>query len=230
MNSSVTCDSATSVTSSLCLAIRPSSRSNGPSKSSRWTWKPPPGALGGRPRGRLVVPRAAQGGRRRCPSTAGPGHGTCRPGSPDAHPMPTGRPAPGCGCRPPSRSRARPALLLAVGLEVGEHHGHGLADDPAAVDGQAVVRAAPVGPARGRTARCGHVDGDLLVVPLPAAGLALRRRRAGLRAGRGGAARARPAGVPAVTVTREIRLLPPCEHLLGELAVGRAPVDAGRRW
>ena len=37
MNSSVTCDSATSVTSSWCLAMSPSSRSNGPSKTSRWT-------------------------------------------------------------------------------------------------------------------------------------------------------------------------------------------------
>src|SRR4051812_12310326 len=38
MNSSVTCDSATSVTSSWCLAMRPRSRSKGPSKTSRWTW------------------------------------------------------------------------------------------------------------------------------------------------------------------------------------------------
>ena len=37
MNSSVTLDSATSVMSSLCLAIRLSSRSNGPSKLSRRT-------------------------------------------------------------------------------------------------------------------------------------------------------------------------------------------------
>src|SRR5215469_7156571 len=43
MNSSVTWDSATSVMSSLCLEIRASSRSNGPSNTSRWTWKP--GAL-----------------------------------------------------------------------------------------------------------------------------------------------------------------------------------------
>src|SRR4051812_31901337 len=40
MNSSVTRASATSVMSSLCLAIRPSSRSNGPLKLSRWTSKP----------------------------------------------------------------------------------------------------------------------------------------------------------------------------------------------
>src|SRR6187402_3172702 len=37
MNSSVTCASATSVMSSLCLAIRPSRRSNGPLKLVRWT-------------------------------------------------------------------------------------------------------------------------------------------------------------------------------------------------
>src|SRR4051795_5057096 len=40
MNSSVTCDSATSVTSSLCLLIRLSSRSKGPSKFARRTAKP----------------------------------------------------------------------------------------------------------------------------------------------------------------------------------------------
>src|ERR1700759_1799331 len=46
MNSSVTWDSATSVMSSLCLEIRPSSRSNGPSNTSRCTSKPA-GAAGG---------------------------------------------------------------------------------------------------------------------------------------------------------------------------------------
>src|ERR1700761_8224910 len=40
MNSSVTWDSDTSVMSSLCLEIRPSSRSKGPSNTSRCTWKP----------------------------------------------------------------------------------------------------------------------------------------------------------------------------------------------
>src|SRR5688572_6099832 len=47
MNSSVTWCRDTSVMSSLCLAISPSSRSKGPSNTSRWTWKPPePGAAG----------------------------------------------------------------------------------------------------------------------------------------------------------------------------------------
>src|SRR6201999_1048944 len=41
MNSSVTVDSDTSVMSSLCLEISPSSRSNGPSKTSRCTSKAP---------------------------------------------------------------------------------------------------------------------------------------------------------------------------------------------
>src|ERR1700722_20144510 len=41
MNSSVTLDRDTSVMSSLCLEIRPSSRSNGPSKTSRCTSKAP---------------------------------------------------------------------------------------------------------------------------------------------------------------------------------------------
>src|SRR5207302_11166943 len=40
-NSSVTWDKATSVTSSCLRAIRLSSRSNGPSKTSRWTWNEP---------------------------------------------------------------------------------------------------------------------------------------------------------------------------------------------
>jgi Mrp family chromosome partitioning ATPase len=44
MNSSVTWESATSVMSSLCLEISASSRSNGPSKTERWTSKALPGA------------------------------------------------------------------------------------------------------------------------------------------------------------------------------------------
>src|SRR5579863_8424031 len=46
MNSSVTVDSDTSVMSSLCLEISPSSRSNGPSNTSRCTSKPPVPACG----------------------------------------------------------------------------------------------------------------------------------------------------------------------------------------
>src|ERR1700722_4604915 len=46
MNSSVTWDSDTSVMSSLCLEISPSSRSNGPSKTSRCTSKAPVPACG----------------------------------------------------------------------------------------------------------------------------------------------------------------------------------------
>src|SRR5580692_2182583 len=46
MNSSVTLDSDTSVMSSLCLEISPSSRSNGPSKMSRCTSKAPVPACG----------------------------------------------------------------------------------------------------------------------------------------------------------------------------------------
>src|SRR5271170_1517845 len=42
MNSSVTLESAISVMSSLCFEIRPSSRSKGPSKTSRCTSKPLP--------------------------------------------------------------------------------------------------------------------------------------------------------------------------------------------
>ena len=77
-------------------------------------------------------------------------------------------------------------------LQVGQDHGDRLADDPAAVDGQAVLaaqhqpRVLQVHQLLGR-----DVDGDLLVVPLAAAGPAVRRRRARLPArlpdpGRGG--------------------------------------------
>ena len=97
MNSSVTCDSATSVMSSLCLEIRLSSRSNGPSKLSRCSSKA--GASLGRGSGTQ---------RRRRSSLAQPAH---------------------------------QGAVLAVGLEVGEHEGDGLADQPAAVDGQAVLAA-----------------------------------------------------------------------------------------
>src|SRR5580693_1933384 len=45
MNSSVTLDSAISVMSSLCLEISASSRSNGPSNTSRWTSNPPPARI-----------------------------------------------------------------------------------------------------------------------------------------------------------------------------------------
>src|ERR1700760_5001798 len=52
MNSSVTWDSATSVMSSLCLEIRPSSRSNGPSNTSRCTWNSDEAPAGPSPSGR----------------------------------------------------------------------------------------------------------------------------------------------------------------------------------
>src|ERR1700722_678574 len=55
MNSSVTLDSDTSVMSSLCLEIRPSSRSNGPSKMSRCTSKAPVPACGSSGSAALVV-------------------------------------------------------------------------------------------------------------------------------------------------------------------------------
>ena len=55
MNSSVTWDSAISVMSSLCLEIRPSSRSNGPSNTSRCTSNP---AGAGARRGLAAMARA----------------------------------------------------------------------------------------------------------------------------------------------------------------------------
>ena len=66
MNSSVTCDSATSVMSSLCLAIRLSSRSNGPSKLSRRTANAlPDSSVRASSSTRAVMP-GADGSRSRC--------------------------------------------------------------------------------------------------------------------------------------------------------------------
>src|SRR5262245_45843576 len=119
MNSSVTLDSAISVISSLCLEIRPSSRSKGPSKTSRWTWNPPPTGAGS-------------------PASAGsPGSfvimlvpcGSCR-----AHSRSRGYPNRSLPISQPPGHHA----VLAGGLKVGEQDCQCLADDPAPVDGDAV--------------------------------------------------------------------------------------------
>ena len=61
----------------------------------------------------------------------------------------------------------------AVLVEVGQHQGHRLADQPATVDGQAVVAAQhQPGLLEVEQLVGGDVDGHLLVVPHPAAGLA----------------------------------------------------------
>ena len=113
MNSSVTCDSATSVTSSLCLLIRLSSRSKGPSKLSRRTANAParPGrrrrATSSASTARSVIDRSGaaparcrrrwpRGRRARSRSPRGPaGHGR--------------RPGPGGGAATAGRARCRAA-------------------------------------------------------------------------------------------------------------------------
>src|SRR4051795_7383930 len=130
MNSSVTADSAISVTSSLCLPISCSSRSKGPSK---------------------LVSRTVN-----------------RAGCPTA-PLSTGTEP---RRRAPLLVLAQPADehgVLAVHLEVGQQDGDRLADDPAAVGGDAVLPAQGQPGTLQRQQFLGRaVDGDLLLVPGPA--------------------------------------------------------------
>src|SRR5215469_2291860 len=191
MNSSVTLDRAISVMSSLCLEIRPSRRSKGPSKTSRCTWKPPPAGPGS--------PAAA------APATASP-----VPGSPAARAPIAGSPITrarllhwsSCWSTadPPPVSRLRPPpprlvpplppaeitaiasrlllqplghdAVLAGCLQVGEQHGQRLADNPAAVDRDPVAAQDQLGPFQLDELGAGEVDGDLLWMAFPAACLA----------------------------------------------------------
>ena len=91
MNSSVTWDSATSVTSSLCLLIRLSSRSKGPSKFDRCREKPALSAVSSEP---ATSSRARPPGLSSMQSAAAPAR--CR------HRWPRGRPAPSRS--PPGRA------------------------------------------------------------------------------------------------------------------------------
>src|SRR5580693_2269235 len=102
MNSSVTWESATSVMSSLCLEISARSRSNGPSKTSRCTSKPPAwagraGAAGGLGRGLLRVQADGVPGGGFASGFAGGGF---------------------VGAGDPAGQQA----VLAAGVEVGEQH------------------------------------------------------------------------------------------------------------
>ena len=115
MNSSVTVDSATSVMSSLCLEIRLSSRSNGPSKLSRRTANAAaiPVSAGASAEDSMTPALTGIRSRRRAVAI---------------------------------RSCLREALheqaVVTVHVEVGQGHRDGLADQPAAVDGEAVHAAA----------------------------------------------------------------------------------------
>jgi hypothetical protein len=62
---------------------------------------------------------------------------------------------------------------VAVGVQVGQQDGECLADDPAAVHGNAESAEGETGAFQVEQLAAGQVDGDLLGVALPAAGLAL---------------------------------------------------------
>src|SRR5690606_1304966 len=169
MNSSVTFDSDTSVMSSLCLEISPRRRSKGPSKLSRWTRKPPPplSSPASPPVPSSVIPL---GWHRRAGGRAGRARCAARRGS----------------VAQPADQHAGVAVLL----EVGEQHADRLPDDAAPVGAEAVLGAErQPGLLQGEQLRGGDVDGDLLVVPLPAARLG-RPAAERLRPLRGGARRA----------------------------------------
>ena len=168
MNSSVTFDSAISVTSSLCLPISCSSRSNGPSKLVSWTVKR--AARRRRPQGPPVP--------RRCCCSRTPSLGVA------AAQLPLSR-------RTSTESSPRSARSASSTDDR-------LADDPAAVGGHPVLAAQgqPGGLQRDELVG-GDVDGDLLVV-LGAVGPAARRTAPGgdraaacVGAGAGGAVRRR---------------------------------------
>src|ERR1039457_279423 len=123
MNSSVTLESAISVISSLCFEISASSRSKGPSKTSRCTSKPLPGWLWdvspGSPITIVVIPDFSPL----------PTDGRCLPSVPTV------------SDRGQLRSRgqylgAEPAghqALVPPGVQVREQHGERLTDDAPAV-------------------------------------------------------------------------------------------------
>src|SRR3712207_6207882 len=148
MNSSVTFDSAISVTSSLCLPMSCSSRSNGPSKLVSLTVKRDGAASGAEASAAAPVSLST-----------------------DAEPM-----------RLSSLQAPDQDGVLAALVEVGEQDRDGLADDPAAVGGHAVLAAQgqPCGLERQQLVG-GDVDGDLLVVLGP---LRVARRTAARRHGR----------------------------------------------
>src|ERR1022692_4439669 len=180
MNSSVTLDSAISVISSLCLEMSASSRSNGPSNTSRCTSKSPPagacGASPGSPITMVVIQSPSQPARRgnRRRSTRRypmPGSGTAR-----AHVRPAAPPAAVCRARGgsscPLAQAPRDQASLALGIEVGQQDGECLAHDPAAVGRDTVGPQRQPGALQVHEFAAGQVDGDLLRMRPPAPGLA----------------------------------------------------------
>src|SRR5216683_1170982 len=200
MNSSVTWESATSVMSSLCLEMSASSRSNGPSNTSRCTWNPPvppssaaPGGPGGaerRPPGLALraAAKPAEGWRAGSAAPAASsmtfaltgydGSRTRGHARNASHRLPHVR-------RHDAHGRislrvlvaivqaARQQAGVALRLQVGEQHGDRLPDQAAPVHGDPV-------PAQGQPRALefeqlvgGQVDSDLLSVPLTPAGLTL---------------------------------------------------------
>ena len=67
---------------------------------------------------------------------------------------------------------SRDDAVLAFGIEIGQQDGQRLADDPAAVGGNAVAAEGEPGSFEVQQLTAGQIDGDLLGVLLPAAGLA----------------------------------------------------------
>src|SRR6266704_3100966 len=145
MNSSVTLDSATSVMSSLCLEISPSSRSNGPSKTSRCTSKAPEprGASAASPPVRSFAALSVMW----CDAQPVIGDGWLARGQTDA----------------PGQQ-----AVLAAGVQVGQQHGDGLADEPAPVDDHAEPAQRQARVLKVEQFGGGQVDGDLVVVLFPA--------------------------------------------------------------
>src|ERR1700761_8215900 len=150
MNSSVTWDSDTSVMSSLCLEISPSSRSNGPSKTSRCTSNAfaPRGASSPAPASAVIVPPAVLPTLRR-------------------YRVPVLVLALLAGADPPGDQ-----AVGAARVQVGQQDGDRLPDQAAAVQDE--PEAAQLEPRVLQVKQLGgrQVDGDLLIVSFPAGRLA----------------------------------------------------------
>jgi hypothetical protein len=71
----------------------------------------------------------------------------------------------------PPGHQALLALALALGVQVGQEYGQRLADDPPTIHGNAEGAERKPGTFQAEQLAAGQVDGDLLGVALPAAGL-----------------------------------------------------------
>src|SRR4051812_12842606 len=150
MNSSVTFDRAISVTSSLCLPISCSSRSNGPSKLVSLTVKRA-GAASEASEAAEPAPVLLTDAELMPGPPAGSRRELARGGGQEG---PLSLPA-----QPPDEDRVVPVLT-----EVGQQDRDGLADDAATVGGEPVLAAeGQPGALEGEELVRGDVDGDLLV-------------------------------------------------------------------